>query len=194
MTQSHTTSSTASATDADQDGLDLPEFLKREQPSEDHKSSWRDTIKIHPACELIPPASDAELDALGEDILANGLSVPIAITSDGQLLDGRSRLDALEKKGVKVSIDIGGSSIAFEGHGIDKQAFERVHGTIGVMIVKTDPVTYVISANLHRRHLTAEQKRDLIAKLLKAEHREVRPASRQGRQSRSQDGRIRPRF
>src|SRR5262249_35114546 len=33
----------------------------------------------------------------------------------------------------------------------------------------TDPVAYVISANVLRRHLNAEQKRELIGKLLKAQ-------------------------
>jgi len=31
-----------------------------------------------------------------------------------------------------------------------------------------DPAAYVVSANIHRRHLTAEQKRELVEKLLKA--------------------------
>ena len=32
-----------------------------------------------------------------------------------------------------------------------------------------DPYAFVLSANVHRRHLTAEQRRDLIAKVLKAD-------------------------
>jgi hypothetical protein len=155
-----------------QGGLDLPGFLKRDQP-EARKSSWRDTVRIHPACELIPPVSDAELDALGEDILKNGLSVPIAITPDGQLLDGRSRLDALAKKDIRVSLEhtrTGAYLRVDNDNDDDARALERTLGDWGtVVVIKTDPVAYVISANVHRRHLTAEQKRNLIAKLLKAE-------------------------
>ena len=143
----------------------FPPELQLEIESDRLKPAWRNTTKIHPACELIPPVSDAELDVLGADILSNGLTAPIAITPDGQLLDGRSRLDALSRKGVTVEID-GVESIAVDG--VNKKAVERVLMTISIMIVKTDPVAYVISANLHRRHLTAEQKREIIAELLKA--------------------------
>jgi hypothetical protein len=33
--------------------------------------SWRDVLKIHPACELFPLMSQAELKELGEDININ---------------------------------------------------------------------------------------------------------------------------
>ena len=36
-------------------------------------------------------------------------------------------------------------------------------------IEKTDPFAYVLSVNVHRRHLTAEQKREIVAKVLKAQ-------------------------
>ena len=43
-----------------------------------------------------------------------------------------------------------------------------------------DPYDFVLTANLHRRHLTADQKRDLIVKVLKAkpESRTARSPSR----------------
>ena len=70
-------------------------------PAERAQASWRGTLKIHPACELIPPMSADEVRDLGENILKNGLISPIALwlaskNAQAQLLDGRSRLDALE--------------------------------------------------------------------------------------------------
>src|SRR5262249_20088589 len=107
---------------------------------------------------------------LGEDIKNNGQQQPIAIIEkarrrpDGTLhvkdpplqevLDGRSRLDAMELVGIKV---------------IGKDGLLDDH--IKRIVVDTDevdPVAFVISANIHRRHLTTDDKRDLIAKLIQA--------------------------
>ena len=43
------------------------------------------------------------------------------------------------------------------------------HGGRADVITSMDPFEWVISANIHRRHLTAEQKRDIIAAVLKAQ-------------------------
>src|SRR5262245_18832841 len=70
--------------------------------------SWRDTIKIHPAADLFPMMSDDELVALGEDIKRNGLITPIAIIIENDspvLVDGRNRLDAMERAGLEISIE-----------------------------------------------------------------------------------------
>jgi hypothetical protein len=117
--------------------------------------SWRDVLPIHPAAELFPLMSADELRELGEDIKKHGVRSPvILIAEDGkgdQLLDGRNRLDAMELVGLKVS----GKRWLLDA----KIPFEHCDG---------DPHEFVISANIHRRHLTAEQKRELIAKVLKA--------------------------
>jgi hypothetical protein len=57
------------------------------------------------------------------------------------------------------------ATAAMELAGLDPLSASQVtlYGNQGV-----DPYAYVISANLHRRHLTAEQRREIIAKLLKA--------------------------
>ena len=73
--------------------------------------SWRDLVKVHPAADDYPMMSDAELDALGENIKAHGLRSGIAIWIEGAepparrrraaepptkhwLIDGRNRLEA----------------------------------------------------------------------------------------------------
>jgi hypothetical protein len=62
--------------------------------------SWRDHLKIHPAADLFPLMPPEELQALADDIKANGIRVPPEsyIDEDGKywLLDGRNRLDAME--------------------------------------------------------------------------------------------------
>ena len=35
--------------------------------------TWRDKYKVHPAADVFPMMSDEELEALGQDILENGL-------------------------------------------------------------------------------------------------------------------------
>jgi hypothetical protein len=99
--------------------------------------------------------SDAELDELAADIKSNGLASQIVLWEDGEgevwLLDGRNRLEACERAGV-------GQDFRDEDGSLDARAFR---------VVADDPVPFVISANVRRRHLTTAQKRDTIAKLLK---------------------------
>jgi ParB-like chromosome segregation protein Spo0J len=123
----------------------------------EHKRSWRDFLTVHPAAEKWPLLAEAELRALGEDIKANGLRVPIVLHNAGTrgmlLIDGRNRLDAMELIGVET-----------ESKGIPSQ----LHPKIPIRLIDGDLWEATISLNAHRRHLTAEQKRELIATLLKA--------------------------
>jgi hypothetical protein len=120
--------------------------------------TWRDQIPVHPACKLFPPMPPDELRALGEDILKNkGLNSAIVLwradrKGQAQLLDGRNRLDAMELVGFQMVDDDGLLKLPY---------VEEVEPP-------TDPYAYVISANVHRRHLSAEQKRDVISNLILA--------------------------
>lgn len=86
---------------------------------------------LHPAAELFPPMSEEEFAALCEDIRANGQHEAIVLHR-GQVIDGRNRLKACAQIGI--------SPMTREWNG---------NGSV---------VAYVISENLHRRHLSASQK------------------------------------
>ena len=115
--------------------------------------SWRDVIKVHPAADLFPMMSAEELKVLGEDIKNNGLRSRVAVLegTNDLLLDGRNKLDAMEAVGLPVVLEDVAISVACGKHRVG-----------------FDPYAYVVSCNLTRRHLSAEDKRDVIAKLLKA--------------------------
>lgn len=93
-------------------------------------------MKIHPVAQLFPMLSDQELHDLAQDIKANGLQQPIVMHGD-TLLDGRNRLAACDKAGVKPT-------------------FRQHEG---------DPVRFIISANLRRRHLSESQRALVAARL-----------------------------
>jgi hypothetical protein len=111
-------------------------------------SKWRDKYKVHPAADVFPMMSDAELRDLGDDIKRNGLKHPIIFQhADGNdaealLLDGRNRLEAMERAGVECWID------------------KQYRGG--------DPVAHIIGLNIHRRHLTKLVQAELIVAACKA--------------------------
>jgi hypothetical protein len=123
---------------------------------------WRDRLLVHPAAELFPLMSKDELQELADDIDKHGLQEPVAVFHDDRtktlrLIDGRNRLDALQMLGR----DIFEHGELRWGECPSNDIFRWVD------LDEADTVTYVISKNIRRRHLTTEQKRDLIAKLLK---------------------------
>ena len=97
-----------------------------------------ESLTIHPLAMLIPPMSADELEKLTTDIAANGLLEPIVLL-DGQILDGRHRYQACLAAGVEPKF------VEFTG---------------------ADPIAFVLSKNLHRRHLTAAQKAAIAAEAL----------------------------
>lgn len=95
-------------------------------------------LKPHPAAQLFPMMTDAEIDDLAEDIKAHGQSHPITIWQ-GKILDGRNRNEACRRAGIKPRL------VEWVPHGGSQS-----------------PTQWVLSENLHRRHLTVDQ-RALIA-------------------------------
>ena len=146
---------------------EIPTHDKTQTPPFD----WRAHLDVHPAAGLFPSLPEAELQELAEDIQKNGLRAPIISWSPGGLespvlLDGRNRLDALARLGVLYETDdhhlglrtwTGTKWAKLSG---DRIHFQHFHGD--------DPYALVLSLNVHRRHLTIEQKEEVTAKVIKA--------------------------
>ena len=134
--------------------------------------NWRDHLNVHPAVEFFPPMLEASLCELANDILANGLRTSIVIWSDPddkreRLIDGRNRLDALAIARL-LSVDDEGR-LCTPRWSDDQQCWISTPERIKCQYVSGgDPYAIALSFNLHRRHLTSAQKRDLISKVLKA--------------------------
>lgn len=96
-------------------------------------------LPVHPVCAIFPMMSDAELQALADDIRENGLLEP-GVVFFGELIDGRNRREACRIAGTDFEVR------DFEGEG------SEVHA-------------WIISKNLHRRHLDTSQRAMVAARL-----------------------------
>jgi ParB-like chromosome segregation protein Spo0J len=105
-------------------------------------SKQKAEYEIHPAATLFPMMDPDSFERLKADIKENGQEKCITFF-DGQLLDGRNRMKACEELGIEPSIE----EIEDSGDG------------------KFDPFRWVLSVNLHRRHLTESQRAMVAAKL-----------------------------
>lgn len=127
--------------------------------------SWRDLLPVHPAADLFRPMSPDELRALGENIKTDELRVPIVLWKgdDGKayLLDGRCRLTAIEAAFGSPLRTILPYLVTEDGQ------FVAACDKVVVLDNTVDPYAFAISNNLNRRHLTAADKRNVIAALIK---------------------------
>jgi len=92
-----------------------------------------EAIQFHGAANLFS-LDDENIDSLAADIKANGLQCPVELC-DEKIIDGRRRWQACRMANVEPEY---------------------------VTVSPEDPVAYVLSLNLHRRHLTPSQ-RSMVA-------------------------------
>jgi N6-adenosine-specific RNA methylase IME4/ParB-like chromosome segregation protein Spo0J len=95
--------------------------------------------RFHPVAGIFPMMAAAELEQLAEDIRANGQREPIWI-HQGQIVDGRNRFLACRKAGVDPK-------------------YREYTGDDGGL------VPFVLSLNLHRRHLNESQRAMVAAEI-----------------------------
>ncbi len=98
--------------------------------------------EFHPLADLFPLLGEAELNELADDILEHGQREPIWLY-ERKILDGRNRYRACLLKGINPHI-----------------METRV----------ADPAAFVASMNLHRRHLSEEQRGMIAARLATFQH------------------------
>ena len=89
-------------------------------------------MKTHPVCDILPMMSDGEFTSFVADIRKNGQIEPILLDDRGRIVDGRNRERACRMLGI--------------------EPMTRVVNPKGSL------ASFVLSKNLHRRHLTPSQR------------------------------------
>jgi len=92
-------------------------------------------MELHPLCTYFPRMSDAEFISLKDNLRENGQTYPI-YTLDGMILDGGNRYRALCELGIEPVI------VEYKG---------------------SNPTQFILSSNLHRRHLSQGQSAAIVS-------------------------------
>jgi N6-adenosine-specific RNA methylase IME4 len=118
-------------------------------------------LEFHPLANLFPLMEGVEFDALVSDMKANGFrSGEKIVLYEGQILDGRNRYRAAVAAGIileEANPKEGWLVVEFSGDGID--------GVFSEQEIAAGPLAYVLSKNLHRRHLNESQRAMVAARL-----------------------------
>ena len=100
-------------------------------------------FEFHPLANLFPLIEGEEFEALVADVRASGLHEPIDLYQ-GKILDGRNRYRAASAAGIE----------------LERRNFRHFHPEL-----YGDPLAYVISKNLTRRHLDESQRAMVAARI-----------------------------
>jgi hypothetical protein len=139
------------------------------------KSNWRDILPVHPACEIIPPNSPEEKLKIGRSIRRKGMLMPIVVLATPvnpaadvwtcQLLDGATRLDGPELAGGKITIELDAKGLPFITSPDfcipDPKIIFDPDGTFDVL-------DFVVTMNVHCRHLKKKQWQKILDDLIVA--------------------------
>ena len=92
--------------------------------------------------QVMPPLTDEEYEALKADIAERGVQVPVEYDEEGNILDGYHRVRACQELGIT-----------------DRPKVVR-RG-----LSEEQKIEHALALNLNRRHLTREQRREVVARL-----------------------------
>ena len=107
-------------------------------------------MQSHRAAEIFPKMAGADFEALVDDIRQHGQREPIVV-HDGLILDGRNRYQACLQLGIEPL------TAEWDGTGT--------------------PEAFVISMNIHRRHLGSGQRAMIAKRLATLSHGQKKPAA-----------------
>jgi hypothetical protein len=145
--------------------------------SEEHETTpvvrackqWREILPEDSACKIIPAYSESKLIELGRNIKnSGGMKLPVIVSKqlDGtfSLLDGRSRLDGMAAVGIKFTIQVIDGCVV-----IVAPAYDIPPPTEVIADENFNALVFVLSMNVHRRHLKNADKYVIAEKVIAAQ-------------------------